>query len=289
MKCGRHGAVVGLGSCDTFDACDVSDALSDASTTTTTTTAITAVAPDASRAVHTDVSEYLVREIAMLRRGLPDHANVRRLLDVDLVARKVVYSPVAGVNLLDLSVILQGDYATRLLYTRSVTRDVLAGLLHLHAHDVVHRDLVPENITLVHGVGAQLGGFGSVGFGTQLRTHTLVGTPEYMAPEMLLALPTDARLESWALGCLVYELLAGQSLFPQSTVPDLLHAILRRDNDPSWPSSRLGMLDVPDAEFVRALVQPLERRPADTDVATSDWLCAPHPRPVSKLDGVEQP
>lgn len=279
MKCGRHGAVVGLGSCDTFDACDVSDALSDAST----------AAPDASSVVHADVPERLVREIAMLRRGLPGHANVRRLLDVDLVAREAVYGPVAGINLLDLSVILQGDYATRLLYTRSVTRDVLAGLLHLHAHDVVHRDLVPENITLVHGVGAQLGGFGSVGFGTQLRTHTLVGTPEYMAPEMLLALPTDARLESWALGCLVYELLAGQSLFPQSTVPDLLNAILRRDNNPSWPSSRLGVLDVPDAEFVRALVQPLERRPADADVATSDWLCAPHPRPVSKLDGIEQP
>lgn len=288
MKCDRHGTVVGLGSSETVDACDVSDASSDASTATTTTTAITAAAPNASRAVHTDVPERLAREIAMLRRGLPDHVNVRRLLDVDPVAWEAVYGRVAGINLLDLSIVLQGDYATRLLYTRSVARDVFAGLLHLHAHDVVHRNLVPENITLVHGVGAQLGGFGSVGFGTQLRTHTIAGTPEYMAPEMLLALPTDARLDSWALGCLVYELLVGHSLFPQSTVPDLLDAILRRDNDPSWPSSRLGMLDAPDAEFVRALVQPLERRPADTDIATSDWLCTPHLRPVSKPDGVEQ-
>jgi hypothetical protein len=79
---------------------------------------------------------------------------------------------------------------------------------YLHSKDVVYRDLKPENLLLDHTGNIKLTDFG---FAKKVdyRTWTLCGTPEYIAPEILLNKGHGKPVDWWALGILIYEMLAG--------------------------------------------------------------------------------
>eukprot|EP00596_Hydrurales_sp_CCMP1899_P007193 CAMPEP_0119034136 /NCGR_PEP_ID=MMETSP1177-20130426/1167_1 /TAXON_ID=2985 /ORGANISM="Ochromonas sp, Strain CCMP1899" /LENGTH=375 /DNA_ID=CAMNT_0006991379 /DNA_START=362 /DNA_END=1489 /DNA_ORIENTATION=- len=96
---------------------------------------------------------------------------------------------------------------------------VIETLAHLHKHDIVYRNLKPENILI-----DQRGFIRLIGFGfakklpflddegvLQCKSCTLCGTAEYMAPEMVLMTGHSLPVDIWALGCLFYELLTGSS------------------------------------------------------------------------------
>ena len=105
-----------------------------------------------------------------------------------------------------------------------VARQVASGLSYSHARGVIHRDIKPENI-LISGDVAQLADFGIArgiveAAGDRLTASGLViGTPEYMSPEQWSGSETiDARSDLYSLGCVLYEMLAGQPPFSgQST------------------------------------------------------------------------
>jgi serine/threonine-protein kinase len=104
-----------------------------------------------------------------------------------------------------------------------ITREVSDALSYAHSHDVVHRDIKPENILLESG-HAVVADFGiaranTAAGGTQL-THTgiAVGTPAYMSPEQASGeRDLDARSDIYALGCVLYEMLAGEPPFTGPT------------------------------------------------------------------------
>ncbi len=119
----------------------------------------------------------------------------------------------------------------------AVLRDVARALEYAHARGIVHRDIKPDNV-LLSGATAVVTDFGiakalsaSRGDGTPSGTLTSVGTsigtPSYMAPEQVAGDPNiDHRVDLYALGCLAFELLAGEPPFGDRTPQKVLAAHL---------------------------------------------------------------
>src|SRR5437867_1641332 len=100
-----------------------------------------------------------------------------------------------------------------------IVREVADALSHAHSHDVVHRDIKPENILLEAG-HAVVSDFGiaraiRAAAGASLTaTGLAVGTPAYMSPEQAAGDSVlDGRSDVYALGCVLYEMLAGEPPF----------------------------------------------------------------------------
>jgi serine/threonine protein kinase len=116
----------------------------------------------------------------------------------------------------------------------STALGILHGVEALHRHGLVHRDLKPSNIFLTpHGVKLLDFGLATAAdaehSGTATRITlpgTMVGTPQYAAPEQLQARQVDTRTDIFAAGAILYEMLAGRTPFPGASPVEVFHAIL---------------------------------------------------------------
>ena len=103
----------------------------------------------------------------------------------------------------------------------------------LHAHGIVHRDLKPSNIFLT-AAGVKILDFGLArSFLTDSSTTipvthagTIVGTPQYAAPEQLTGATLDGRTDLFALAVILFEMVAGRPPFAAQTIAGLIHAVL---------------------------------------------------------------
>src|SRR5947208_7428589 len=142
-----------------------------------------------------------------------------------------------------------------------ITRQIASALGHAHAQNVIHRDLKPENI-LLHEGEAMVADFGialavSAAAGERLtETGLAVGTPEYMSPEQALSeRQLDARSDIYSLGCVLYELLAGEPPYTGRTAQAVL---AKRFADPV-PAVRRLRPTIP-ASVEQALMKALVTR-----------------------------
>jgi tetratricopeptide (TPR) repeat protein len=96
-----------------------------------------------------------------------------------------------------------------------LARQICAALAQAHAHGVIHRDLKPENVMLTPDGTAKLMDFGLArSVASRLTTvGAVVGTVFYLAPELALGQPFDARADLYALGVMLYELTTGRLPF----------------------------------------------------------------------------
>lgn len=114
-----------------------------------------------------------------------------------------------------------------------VAMQVCRSLEEAHAHGIIHRDLKPENIFLSHrsgqtefvkvldfGVAKFLDPDGSIPL---TQTGTVFGTPRYMSPEQANSEPVDARSDLYALGILLYEMIAGKVPFDEANPLEILY------------------------------------------------------------------
>jgi len=101
------------------------------------------------------------------------------------------------------------------------------GVKYLHDHNIIHRDLKPANILLHKGNAVWLADFGVSKF-LQERSHskTIIGTPYYISPEMFGNLKYGKKVDIWALGCILYELMTLQVPFQSNNMKGLKHKIM---------------------------------------------------------------
>ena len=89
---------------------------------------------------------------------------------------------------------------------------IALGVAHLHSMDIVHRDVKPENVTIDHRGYPRIIDFGLAKV-VKHKTFTLCGTPEFLAPEIILGRGYGAAVDWWAFGVLIYEIVVGRNPF----------------------------------------------------------------------------
>jgi serine/threonine protein kinase/pimeloyl-ACP methyl ester carboxylesterase len=139
---------------------------------------------------------------------------------------------------------------------------IAAGLTHAHAAGLVHRDIKPANLIVTLGERVKILDFGIAKVASAqaklTRTGAVLGTLTYMSPEQASGERVDPRSDLWALGVVLYEMLAGRPPFTAESMEALYHAIL-------WGrAERVTTLRREVSPDLGALVHRLlEKNPAD--------------------------
>lgn len=166
------------------------------------------------------------------------HPHIVPLLTSDSAGSLLYYTmPFVSGESLHARLARDGPLAIR--DARAVWRDVLDALAHAHARGVVHRDIKPGNILLT-ARNALVSDFGiaraieaTAGDATETAPGFTIGTPAYMAPEQVTGdRDTDHRVDIYAAGLVMYEMLEGRLPFACDSARELILARLTRHPSP---------------------------------------------------------
>jgi serine/threonine protein kinase len=151
------------------------------------------------------------RSVAQLQ-----HPNIVTVIDRGEADDRqfIVFEYIEGENLKEL-VVRKGRLDVR--EALEVALEVARGLAFAHSQGLVHRDVKPQNVLLNGDGRAKVTDFGiarSVDVDGMTQTGTVLGTSNYIAPEQASGQPVDAQTDVYALGVVLYELLAGEVPFP---------------------------------------------------------------------------
>ena len=230
--------------------------------------ALKVVRPELTASVGPERFQREIRTTARLQ-----HPHILPVLDSGETADQLWYTMpfVRGESLRDR---LRREGQLPLELAVDLARQVALALDYAHREGVVHRDLKPENILLSDGQ-ALVADFGiakalsAAGQAELTETGMAVGTPAYMSPEQAVGGQVDGRSDIYALGCVVYEMLAGEPPFSGAT-PQAL--IAKRVLEPV-PHVRT-VRDTVSVSMEQALLQALAKTPADRFATAAEFAHA---------------
>jgi len=179
------------------------------------------------------------REVAIMR-SLPSHANVVQLREAfeDGDSVHLVMEVCEGGELFD-RIVARGHYTERA--AAAVMRTIMEVVQHCHQNGVMHRDLKPENF--LYADSSETSPLKVIDFGLSVcfkpgeRFSEIVGSPYYMAPEVLKR-NYGQEIDIWSAGVILYILLCGVPPFWAETDEGIAHAIIRSRIDferEPWP------------------------------------------------------
>ncbi|MEO6524997.1 MAG: protein kinase [Gemmatimonadaceae bacterium] len=156
-----------------------------------------------------------------------------------------------------------------------ITREVASALDYAHRQNVIHRDIKPENI-LLHDGQAIVADFGialavqSAGGLRMTQTGLSLGTPQYMSPEQAMGERViDARSDVYALGAVLYEMLAGDAPFVGSSVQAIVAKVLTER-----PTALRTLRDTVPPHLEHAVFTALAKLPADRFASAAEFASA---------------
>ena len=156
-----------------------------------------------------------------------------------------------------------------------ITSEVAAALDYAHRQGIIHRDIKPENI-LLHDGSALVADFGialaaSKAGGTRMtETGMSLGTPHYMSPEQAMGdREITARSDVYALGCVAYEMLAGEPPFTGPTAQSIIARVMTES-----PRTLTGQRKTIPPGVEAAVMTALEKLPADRYGTAAEFAAA---------------
>lgn len=116
----------------------------------------------------------------------------------------------------------------------SIAVQICRGLHAAHQHGIIHRDIKPGNIRVLENGRVKIMDFGlaRVNTGSLTQTHSRVGTPQYMAPEQVRGDDIDHRVDIFAFGLILYEMLTGERAYDGEHMSRVVYSILEDDLPP---------------------------------------------------------
>jgi CHASE2 domain-containing sensor protein/predicted Ser/Thr protein kinase len=185
-----------------------------------------------------------------LRRRFRHEALALARLNHSNVARMIEHGSRNGIDFLAMEYIRGVSLAERIKEGRvpedeaiDIGVQICAGLAAAHDRGILHRDLKPANVMLSNQGEVKLVDFGIAQFaeaGTSIPTMTpltatgyVVGTPAYMAPEVIGGREADRRTDIYGVGMILYEMVTGQWPYPPCSAQQMFWAI--QNEPPLWP------------------------------------------------------
>ncbi|KAG9096416.1 hypothetical protein FRC06_008692 [Ceratobasidium sp. 370] len=157
-------------------------------------------------------------------------------------------------------------------YTAVIMREVLQALVFLHRNNVIHRDLKAANVLISSDGRVMLCDFGvSALLATpHSKRSTFVGTPQWMAPEVILGQTYDTRADIWGLGITLYEMATGA---PPHADQDHMRALMLipKLKPPKLPDAADASKEMRDFLALCLQLNPSDRLPAE-ELAKSKWV-----------------
>jgi serine/threonine protein kinase/tetratricopeptide (TPR) repeat protein len=159
----------------------------------------------------------------------------------------IIMEYVGGGSLQDL--LRRGD-PLPIVRVLTIGLELADALTRSHHLKIIHRDLKPANVLIADDGSVRLTDFGVAQFGAKERvtqSGVIIGTMDYLCPEVLQGQGLDERADIWAFGVLLFELLTGQRPFTGDTISQVITAILTRplpDLEALRPETPLALVDL---------------------------------------------
>ncbi|HET6568736.1 MAG TPA: serine/threonine-protein kinase [Rhodothermales bacterium] len=130
--------------------------------------------------------------------------------------------------------IISGTPQPKLEDRLSIAIQLAEGLGYAHKHEVIHRDVKPENVQVLERNHVKVLDFGIARLGTDSRTLTRasLGTPRFMSPEQIKGHKVDHRTDIFSFGVVLYELLTGSNPFAGEHLTTIIYKILHETPEP---------------------------------------------------------
>ncbi len=162
-----------------------------------------------------------------------NHANIVRIYDFGQEGEHL-YIAMELLKGFDLKDLIESGQLGSLHRRVEFLAQIMDGVGSAHAQGVVHRDIKPGNVHVQPNGRVKILDFGRarVAESEMTQAGTVLGTPNYMAPEQVRAQGADARSDVFALGVLCYEVLSGSRPFTGASLSEILQSVLACDPRP---------------------------------------------------------